>query len=328
MRVVLYRHLYRGEIIWGQKRKRNPWGVSKASRRPEGEWVRLSAPELRIVSDELWAAAHGRLKVTRDSYLRSTKGRLWGRPASGLESKYLLTGLAQCDTCGGSLFVRSRQHGRQRVFFYGCTTYHLRGHTACTNHIEVPMEATDRAVLTALEEKVLRPDVLVETVRKAVARFQSDGANISERRHSLSEEVATVEKELTRLTEAVAQGGNLSSLIDAIKEREQRRTSLQASLSSLSGLESVKLLDERRLERDLSLHLAEQWQGLLTRHTLQARQIVRKLLVGRLRFIPYKNKGQRGYTFTGESQVGRILAGVTDTKKLVSPTGFEPVLPA
>ena len=190
------------------------------------------------------------------------------------------------------------------------------------------MEATDRAVLTALEEKVLRPDVLVETVRKAVARFQSDGANISERRHSLSEEVATVEKELTRLTEAVAQGGNLSSLIDAIKEREQRRTSLQASLSSLSGLESVELLDERRLERDLSLHLAEQWQGLLTRHTLQARQIVRKLLVGRLRFIPYKNKGQRGYTFTGESQVGRILAGVTDTKKLVSPTGFEPVLPA
>ena len=37
---------------------------------------------------------------------------------------------------------------------------------------------------------------------------------------------------------------------------------------------------------------------------------------------------QRGYTFTGQSQIGRILAGVADTKKLVSPTGFEPVLPA
>jgi hypothetical protein len=58
------------------------------------------------------------------------------------------------------------------------------------------------------------------------------------------------------------------------------------------------------------------------RHTLQARQILRKLLMGRLRFVPYKNDMQRGYTFTGQSQIGRILAGLTDTKVLVSPTGF------
>ena len=275
MRVILYRPLYRGEIIWGRKRKRDRWGISKASSRPEKEWVRLSVPELRIVNDELWAAAHERLKTTRDSYLRSTKGRLWGRPASGLESKYLLTGLAQCDTCRGSLFVRSRQHGRQRMFFYGCTTYHLRGHTACVNNIEVPMEATDRAVLTALEEEVFRPDILVETVRKAVARFQADGDKVLERRQTLSEDLATIEKELFRLREAVAQGGNLSSLMAAIGEREHRRASLRASLSALSNLEPIKELDEERLKLDLSRHLEEQWQGLLMRHTLQARQIVR-----------------------------------------------------
>ena len=190
------------------------------------------------------------------------------------------------------------------------------------------MEATDRAVLTALEKEVLRPDVLIETVRKAVARFQADGDNLLERRHALSEDLRAIEKELAHLTEAVAQGGNLSSLMAAIREREHRRAMLQDSLSGLINLEHIKILDEGRLKEDLSSHLEEQWQGLLMRHTLQARQIVRKLLVGRLRFVPYKNGMERGYTFTGQSQIGRILAGVTDTKVLVSPTGFEPVLPA
>jgi hypothetical protein len=50
-------------------------------------------PELRIISEAQWLAAHGRLEQTRQTYLRGTHGHLWGRPADGHESKYLLTGL-------------------------------------------------------------------------------------------------------------------------------------------------------------------------------------------------------------------------------------------
>ena len=38
-----------------------------------------------------------------------------------------LTGLARCGECGGTLTVRSRQHGRQRVYFYACSSFHHRG---------------------------------------------------------------------------------------------------------------------------------------------------------------------------------------------------------
>src|SRR5262245_32384853 len=52
---------------------------------------------------------------------RGTRGRVWGKPQNGIESKYLLVGMAVCGTCGGRLHVESRSHGRRRAYHYGCT---------------------------------------------------------------------------------------------------------------------------------------------------------------------------------------------------------------
>jgi hypothetical protein len=90
--------------------------VKRQRPRPEQDWVRLAVPELPIVSEDLWHAAHERLEASRATYLRTIQGKLWGRPASGIESKYLLTGLVQCSYRGGSLHVRSREHGKRRAF--------------------------------------------------------------------------------------------------------------------------------------------------------------------------------------------------------------------
>jgi len=107
VRSVLFRRLYLGEVIWNKTKKRNPWGIQQQRKRPEREWVRIPMPQLQIVSEAEWKAAHNRLDATRASYMRGTKGELWGRPASKLDSKYLLTGLVRCGLCGGSLYVRS-----------------------------------------------------------------------------------------------------------------------------------------------------------------------------------------------------------------------------
>ena len=76
VRAVLYRELYRGEIVWNRTKKRDSWGVKRQRLRPESEWLRVSVPNLRIVSDDLWEAAHARLDATRRSYLRTQGGRL------------------------------------------------------------------------------------------------------------------------------------------------------------------------------------------------------------------------------------------------------------
>ena len=52
VRAVLYRELYRGEIVWNRTKKRDTWGVKRQQRRPESEWLRVPAPELRIVDEK------------------------------------------------------------------------------------------------------------------------------------------------------------------------------------------------------------------------------------------------------------------------------------
>ena len=62
---VINRPLYRGEIVWGQTRKRNQWGERATSTRNENEWVRVSVPDLRIVPEELCQAVETRRNDAR-----------------------------------------------------------------------------------------------------------------------------------------------------------------------------------------------------------------------------------------------------------------------
>src|SRR4029077_2666108 len=80
---------------------------------PEGEWKQRMAPELRIISDDLWERVHIRLKWLRDSY-RGTRGK--GLTSRSASSKYLFSGLLICAECGGRLAVvtgsRKNDHPR------------------------------------------------------------------------------------------------------------------------------------------------------------------------------------------------------------------------
>ncbi len=56
----------------------------------------------------------------------------------------------------------------------------------------------------------------------------------------------------------------------------------------------------------------------------QTRQILRKLLVGRLIFTPHEDESGRYYVFNGEGALDRILEG---TIPVVTRAGFEPAAP-
>src|SRR5262249_15041930 len=112
IRSMLYNDLYRGTIVYGKTRWTDKGGTSVKVRTPKSEWITRDAPHLRIVPEPLWNAAHARLAQTRSAYLVSAGGRVWGRPATGLDSRYLLTGVSTCAVCQGSLFVRNRPDGK------------------------------------------------------------------------------------------------------------------------------------------------------------------------------------------------------------------------
>lgn len=180
------------------------------------------------------------------------------------------------------------------------------------------------AVAGVLGGSILQPAILVSAVRQAVARLRPDDNALAARRVALTAELATVQSELGRYAEAIASAGPVPALLTAIHTREQRREALERELAGLEGLARLSDVDEARLVEDLEAHLRMHWRGLLTKHVSVTRQLLRKLLTERVQIARH---GAEAYVFSGKATVGRLLSGALP-KVMVSPTGFEPVLPA
>ena len=107
-------------------------------------------------------------------------------------------------------------------------------------------------------------------VRRAAGE-RSRAANVKQ--------LATVERDLVRLTAAVTAGGELDTLVAAIKEREKAREALRLELRSLERAGRAATLDLPAVERQLRAKLDE-WKAVLRKHVPQARQVLKKLLAG------------------------------------------------
>ena len=138
-------------------------------------------------------------------------------------------------------------------------------------------------------------------------------------------QLADVEAALTRLTTAVAAGGDVPALVEAIKAHEGQRVALERRLEALRR---PPVTFDAALERRLQTAVAE-WRNVLGRHVAQARQIVVKLLEGRLTFEPETRDGRRGFRFHAVGTVAKLVTGVvpgelSTLQTVASPTGFDP----
>ncbi len=140
---ILNCELYVGVIRWNrQKKLKNPDTGHFAYRlNPEREWIRSEAPELRIVSQQLWDAAKARQDELTALYKGQIEGAREGVKRSlarngGLNATHrprtLLSGLLFCGCCGDSYARR----GQDR---YACTN-HVLGN-GCDNARTIAGEA-------------------------------------------------------------------------------------------------------------------------------------------------------------------------------------------
>lgn len=142
IRAVIFEPLYRAEIVYGRTRWAHKGGTKVTVAVPEAEWIRVPAPHLPVVTEAHWRAAHQRLDRTRQTHLRHTSGKLWGRPESGIESKWLLAGFLACAACGGGMSATwSYDARRTRQSYYRCNTRRARGTWLCANNHTVSVAA-------------------------------------------------------------------------------------------------------------------------------------------------------------------------------------------
>jgi hypothetical protein len=295
-------------VVWGRRRKRDTWGQHRVKHREPGAWTVRHDEATRLVSDALWTAAHERLDQQRAVYLRHQDGRLWGRPTNDKESPYLLPGFAACGICSAALYVRSgeapRGIGRPkrgRRYSYLCQVHHHRGAAVCINSSRLPLEATEAAVLEALNTSVLNPAVVERMLRDGAARQRAQLRQHPEIVTTRRAQLAEIDAQLERLTAAIAQGaGTVPTVVKQLRTLQRERDRMAEELAGLTASGEPFAWDT--LRRLLEARLPE-WRDAMRRNVQQARQLLRRLLVRRLVFTPTA----AGVEFRGQATIGHVL---------------------
>lgn len=160
--------------------------------------------------------------------------------------------------------------------------------------------------------------MIEEAIRLALA----DLAVPDSSRQKLEAELAAAHQECERLTDAIARGGPLDTLVARLAARQARCEQVEQQLAFHGADRPYVNLEG--LEQRLRTKLAD-WRGLLHRNVSEGRAVLRTLLVGPLRFTPVNDGRRRGYAFEGTIALDRLVAGVVDLPTVVaSPPGFEP----
>jgi site-specific DNA recombinase len=140
IRAMLKRELYKGEIVWNRSKFLKVPGTNKRQSRPrpESERKRFSAPELTVVSQDLWNRVQSRFK---------SAGGLKGQRKPGLlprflTSPYLFSGLLKCGSCGSNLIITS---GGGKKPKYVCSGYFNRG--ICSNKLYIRQDEVEERLL-------------------------------------------------------------------------------------------------------------------------------------------------------------------------------------
>ncbi len=326
IREILYNELYRGRVLWNRTRKAHRRGTKTQETRPPADLVDVELPECRIVSDELWDAAHAALDRRASVFVPQIRAVNDAEPIPQLTppSPYLLSGLARCTSCGGPIIAMSRHHGRRRGYFYGCAINWKRGPAICPNNFRLPQAVLDEAVLDAMIQ-ALDAELVEAAVAQAFARLTETAAETADRRPMLEGEITEVRRREQRLVDAIAHGPTdhaaPEALLSALRVEEARRKSLQEQLAGLPQSTAVVSIDRDHVSRELRAR-ADDVRGVLERQGLQARETLQNLLVDRVDCTPVLVAGARGYAFTGDGTFGGLLAASTWPTTFGGPNGI------
>lgn len=174
----------------------------------------------------------------------------------------------------------------------------------------------DGAVLGAIEQELLTPEIIESAIEQLLGLSNQPVTGATERQARLREALESVNVQLQRLVAAVAAGGPLDTRLAGIKDGERRREILinEMSLAAAPGLRSVSP-DQVRRE---SMQNLSEWRGLLRQHVSLARQLLRKVLVGRLIFMPRQEGEDSWYEFASEASLAKFLSGIPTLKAVAS----------
>ena len=141
----------------------------------------------------------------------------------------------------------------------------------------------------------------------------------------LDAELLLISMKTSRLVKIITEGSAAAPpLIEALGREEARKQTVISEIAMLKARQPLALEPAAidTLKHNLQERAADV-RGLLDRHPTLARQAIRKIVVGRLTFVPMVIDGVAvGYRFSGEATFSRLLSGETAASRVGGPNGI------
>jgi len=313
IRAILKRELYKGEIVWNRSKFVKVPGTNKrrSRPRPESERKRFSAPELAIVSEDLWNKVQSRFKLVCGDRRGQSKPGLFPR---SLTSPYLFSGLLKCGLCGSSLIIAS---GGGKKPKYVCSGYFNRG--ICTNKLYIRQDELEERLLGKLQTELLQPEAIELAIESFGRQLRSSLANVSNELTEMRARKEKLEREIRNFTQAIAESGHSKYILEEISVREKEISGItNRLLSSTPDSIQTQIEEMRRLVEGGIQNL----QNLFREESPAAKQELRRHLSAVLMF-PLED-GEGWYFSTGDG-VGAVfelsLSGGSSTEQVIYTYG-------
>ena len=316
LHAMLRRERYRGVIVWNQREKTYRKGTKVRIQRDANDWIRVDAPELRIVSDDLWFGVQRRINANLTPRA----------PAGGRPPRYLLSGIARCAECGGPLTAINGKVANAMVKAYTCAYHRDRGTTVCGSSLRRPVESLNSSIVGWIRENVLSQNVVAEALRYVRqllgARTQVSDVEVAQ----LRQDADRLRSEIDRLVQALATSTDSpQAVVEAIASRQQRLTALESQLRAAQAAPEAISLQARRLEGEARRSLND-FSRMLDSNPDEARSALLSLLDGPLVCTPVETSEGPRFQIEGTAVIGRIFTVESSVSNSASPRGFEPLL--
>ena len=99
--------------------------------------------------------------------------------------------------------------------------------------------------MDALKRDVLAPDVLDVAIKHALDVIVRQGSAQTARTGEIAKAIGRLDAEISRLTAAIAAGGDLDVIVNALRERQDARAALQADADRIAATGVVRSIAER-----------------------------------------------------------------------------------
>lgn len=220
---ILNNELYVGVRVWNHKHsvKDPSTGRTVTRLNPESEWIRREVPDLRIVSEALWAikrqqeALAGRYGgIKQAAQVRALHGTR--RPA------YLFSGLLECGICGGTYAVVVGDR-------YGCVGHHRS--RSCANSRTIRRSELERRALAGIADKLVSADKVEAAVAAYAAHINRDNRERRVQAEADARALAKVERVVAGIMAAIEDGLYQPAMKARMAELEHEKAEITSRLA-------------------------------------------------------------------------------------------------